>query len=207
MTLAKAQNDNRLSIYQNYVQSSNEWLKAYPSHWELVKLKFLCQINPSKSEINYLPSDTEVSFIPMDNISENGEIRLDQTKAIEDVKNGYTFFRNQDVILAKITPCFENGKGAIAQNLTNGIAFGTTELYVLRSLGEITTKFLYYLTRSTNFRHPGIAMMQGAAGQKRVQSDFIANYQIALPSLKEQRQIATFLDCETQKLDTLIAKK
>ncbi len=121
--------------------------------------------------------------------------------------SGYTFFRDGDVLIAKITPCFENGKGAIATNLENGIGFGTTELHVLRPLSTIDVQYLFYLTISHGFRNVGAAYMYGAGGQKRVPTDFIKNLKHPIPSLDEQHAIATFLDRETTHIDTLISKK
>jgi type I restriction enzyme S subunit len=164
-------------------------------------------MNPSKSEVSHLPGDTNVSFLPMERIGEQGDLSLEERRPIEQVKQGFTYFRDGDVIVAKITPCFENGKGALCDGLVNGIGFGTTELHVLRVGKDADPTFIAYITRSTEFRSIGTATMYGAAGQQRVPEIFIANFQIAFPPLPEQRAIAAFLDRETAKLDTLIAKK
>jgi len=143
----------------------------------------------------------------MEAIGEYGGLSLDQTRPIEEVLNGYTYFRNGDVLVAKITPCFENGKGALAEGLENGLGFGTTELHVLRPGAEILPKYLFYLTLGEHFRKLGTAEMYGAGGQKRVPEQFIQNLKHPLPPLDEQRAIAAFLDRETAKIDELIAKK
>jgi type I restriction enzyme S subunit len=163
--------------------------------------------NPVPSEVRGLPGETEVSFVPMEAVGEHGGLSLETTKQLEDVKSGYTYFRDGDVVIAKITPCFENGKGALAAGLTNGIAFGTTELHVLRTTKCADRRFLYYVTLSDAFRRLGEADMYGAGGQKRVSESFVRNFSQSLPSVPEQRAIAAFLDRETARIDALVAKK
>lgn len=121
--------------------------------------------------------------------------------------NGYTYFVDQDILIAKITPCFENGKGAIAKGLKNGVGFGTTEFHVLRPFGKIAVRWLFYLTQSDLFRKVGAAEMFGAGGQKRVPEEFIKNFATGIPSFPEQEAIAAFLDWKTAQIDALIAKK
>lgn len=173
-----------------------------------IRLRFVCKVNPSKAGISSRSPYTEVSFIPMEAVGEFGSLSLTQTKTIEEVSTGYTYFENDDVIVAKITPCFENGKGALAQELENGIGFGTTELHVLRPYsGLVDGKFIYYLTVSHAFRKKGEATMYGAGGQKRVAEDFIKDFRTVLPPLTIQQAISRFLDRETARIDTLIEKK
>ena len=193
--------------YPAYKDSGVEWFGEVPAGWEVKRLKYLCQINPSKSEVASLPKSTKVSFLPMELIGEDCSLTLTENRPISDVWEGYTYFRNGDVIVAKITPCFENGKGALCDNLVNGIAFGTTELHVLRAGEKIDPRFLFLATKSYQFRRLGADLMTGTAGQKRVPDAFIRDYIVALPPLPEQRAIAAFLDRETARLDTLIAKK
>jgi type I restriction enzyme S subunit len=161
---------------------------------------------PAKSEVRSLPPDHQVSFVPMDGVGEYGGLRLTDTRAIEDVMTGYTFFRDDDVVVAKITPCFENGKGALAKGLEGGIAFGTTELHVLRAK-EFLPEFLFYLTISRDFRELGTAEMYGAGGQKRVPERFLRDLQHPIPPLDEQAAIVAFLNRETVRIDLLIAEK
>ncbi|MEL4381376.1 restriction endonuclease subunit S [Shewanella algae] len=180
---------------------------SFPEHWQVRRLRFAMKLNPSKKEVPL--SDSElVSFVPMDAVGENGGIRLDEHKELGDIGSGYTYFRDNDVVVAKITPCFENGKGAIAKGLTNGCAFGTTELHVLRAdLELLEPNFLFYLTVSDWFRDLGESEMYGAGGQKRVPEDFIKNLVVGIPSKEEQKAIAGFLDRKTAQIDALIAKK
>src|SRR5258708_6161063 len=161
--------------YPVYKDSDVEWLGEIPEHWEIRRLQFNCKINP-KADLPSLHGDMDISFLPMEHIGEDGNLSLDETRKIDQVRQGYTYFRNGDVILAKITPCFENGKGALCQGLLNGIGFGTTELHVLRASQENHPNFIFYLTKSYPFKNIGSAMMYGAAGQKRVPEDFIRNF-------------------------------
>lgn len=193
--------------YPAYKDSGVEWLGGVPAHWETKRLRFISRINPPKSEVTNLPADTIVSFLPMELIGDDGSLALDETRTIEQVQHGYTYFRIEDVLVAKITPCFENGKGALCRDLVNGIGFGTTELHVLRAGGALLPKFLLYLLRSHPFRDAGAGAMYGAGGQKRVPEDFVRNFLLALPPLPEQSAIIDFLDCELALLDQLVAKK
>jgi type I restriction enzyme S subunit len=143
----------------------------------------------------------------MEAVGEYGGLELDRTRLIAEVSTGYTYFRDGDVLVAKITPCFENGKGGIAEGLTNGIGFGTTELHVIRPCDELDKRFLFYLTISHPFRDMGAGWMYGAGGQKRVPDEFVRNFRTPFPAFDEQRAIAAFLDLETARIDGLIAKK
>ena len=186
--------------------SGIEWLGKIPAHWKIQRLKYLGKVNPVKSEIAHLSLDTEVSFIPMESLKEYGGLSLEYVQALGNVYKGYTYFCNGDVVIAKITPCFENGKSSIAEKLINGIAFGTTELHIIRPKILLDRKFLFYFTISITFRQPGKSEMYGASGQKRVPESFVKNCYIPLPSKEEQKEIANFLDKATSKIDSLIEK-
>src|SRR5699024_9718404 len=96
--------------------SGIEWIGEVPEHWEIRRLKYLCTLNPSKSEVNK-DSSLEATFIPMENLKSTGEIDYALTRKVSDVYSGYTYFRNQDILMAKVTPCFENGNIAVANDL------------------------------------------------------------------------------------------
>jgi type I restriction enzyme S subunit len=151
--------------------------------------------------------DQDVSFVPMEAVGELGGLDLSRTRSIGEVRSGYTGFVDGDVVVAKITPCFENGKGALADQLVNGIGFGTTELHVLRAHAGVDPKYLFYVTISHPFRHSGEGAMYGAGGQKRISTEFVQEFRWALPPLEEQRAIAGFLDEKTAAVDDLIADK
>jgi type I restriction enzyme S subunit len=173
------------------------------ARWPTKRLRFLTAI-PQKGEIGGVPDETEVSFVPMEAIGENGQIETSRTKAIAEVRNGYSYFAEGDVVLAKITPCFENGKGAIAKHLVNDVGFGTTELHVIRVGPGLDARFLFYVTKSHPFRKLGEAEMYGAGGQKRVPESFVRDFRVHVPGLDEQRVIADFLDREAAKIDDLV---
>lgn len=194
--------------YPEYKDSGVEWLGEVPVNWEVKRLRNVATLNPSKSEIAHLPRDTEISFLPMEAVGDDGTLVLDRTRPIREVESGYTYFREGDVTIAKITPCFENGKGAVMRGLHNGHGFGTTELIVARpSEGTTTSDYLHLLFTSHPFRQLGEASMYGAGGQKRVPDDFVRNFAVAFPPLEEQTAIATFLDHETAKIDALVVEQ
>lgn len=143
----------------------------------------------------------------MEAIGERGEIDVSFVRPVDEVNSGYTQFFDGDVVVAKITPCFENGKGALVKGLLGGIGFGTTELHVLTPSPGLDGRFLYYITASPAFRRLGEASMTGAAGQKRVTEDFVRDFRISVPPIAHQRAIADYLDRETARLDALVAAK
>lgn len=197
-----------LPIYAEYKDSGVEWLGLVPAHWSMKRLRTVAELNPSKSEISAFDRETEVSFLPMEAIGDDGALSLDRTRPIRDVESGYTYFRDGDVALAKITPCFENGKGALMQGLQQGVGFGTTELIVARPrLTQTSGEYLNWIFRSPGFRKQGEASMYGAGGQKRVPDDFVRNLSWAFPPMPEQAAISAFLDRETAKIDALIAEQ
>ena len=194
--------------YDRYKDSGVEWLGEVPEHWDVKRLRFIAMLNPSKSEVSKFDRETVISFLPMEAIGIDGTINLEHEKAISEVETGYTFFREGDVTIAKITPCFENGKGAVMKGLLNGIGFGTTELIVARPETDQTfSEYLHWIFTSAPFRNLGESYMYGAGGQKRVPDDFVQNFSLGLPPLPEQRSIAAFLDRETTKIDELIAEQ
>jgi len=189
--------------YPEYQETDRDWL-IVPKHWEVRRLKFCAKINPSKSEIEDLDPETQITFLPMENVSEQGNITYDECESLGDVIDGYTYFRDEDILVAKITPCFENGKGALAENLKNGIGFGTTEFVVLRPNNNLKNRFLYYVTASNLFRKVGEGHMKGAAGQKRVPEDFFQNFPQFIPPKEEQEDILEFLDNENERISNSI---
>lgn len=152
-------------------------------------------INPKKSMDTRLKEDLIVSFLPMASVGEDGSIDTSEKKLYREVKSGFTYFIEGDVLFAKITPCMENGKGAVAINLYNGIGFGSTEFHVIRSLEGFTNPvWLYNLSVSKKFRLEAEANMTGSAGQKRTPASFLQNYEIKLPPIELQNQFADFAE-------------
>ena len=157
--------------YPKYKPSGVEWLGEVPEHWEVKRIRFVANLNPAKLDIANIKHDVIVSFIPMEAIGDDGSINLEKEKPIGELESGYTYFRDGDVAIAKITPCYENGKGALMRGLKNGIGFGTTELIVARpKSAKITSSFLNYIFISPDFRSLGESRMYGAGGQKRAGS-------------------------------------
>lgn len=197
-----------LPRYPEYKDSGVELLGEVPSHWQVEALRRRAALNPSKSEIEEATHDGLASFLPMEAVGEQGELDLSRTRPIAEVSAGYTYFREGDVAFAKITPCFENGKGARMVGLHAGIGFGTTELTVVRPRPELLLdRYLDWVLRSTSFRQRGEAAMYGAGGQKRVPDEFVREFTFAWPEIEEQGVIARFLDRETSKIDALIAEQ
>ena len=159
--------------------------------YPLKKLGDCCVINPKRSKIALSDTDT-VSFVPMPSVSEEGYLQDVSDAEYGSVKNGFTYFENGDVLFAKITPCMENGKGAIAHDLRNGIGMGSTEFHVLRPLkGRSNSYWLLTLTRLPEFRDRAAHNMSGTGGQQRVRADFLENFMIGLPPIEKQIELET----------------
>ncbi|PIV28961.1 MAG: restriction endonuclease subunit S, partial [Candidatus Altarchaeum sp. CG03_land_8_20_14_0_80_32_618] len=150
------------------------------------KLSELCDINPSKKEVKDFDIDTEVTFLPMASVSKKGKIVYREKKKIKDVIKGYTYFKDGDVLLAKITPCFENGKRAIAKDLKNGIGFGSTEFHIIRPKEKVTSDWIFFSISRDDFKNEAKNKMTGTAGQKRVPARIVENFKIPVPKVQEQ---------------------
>lgn len=182
--------------------SGVDWLGDVPEHWLQTRLKRVAKLNPVKSEIGPArESDDGVVFLPMEKVSTSGEVDYSLRRPVEEVWNNFTYFRRNDVVVAKITPCFENGKGACLSEMPTDFGFGTTEFIVLRSTDEILPNYLYAITSTSEFRRLGKESMTGAAGQQRISPDFVANFPIILPPKTEQTQILQFIGSELSDFD------
>ncbi len=155
---------------------------------ELKRLGECCILNPRRPNIALCDTD-KVSFIPMPAVSEDGYL-VDMTdEEYGKVKKGFTYFENNDVLFAKITPCMENGKGAIVHGLINGIGIGSTEFHVLRPINGISSPYwLLALTRMPIFRERAAKNMSGTGGQKRVRASYLDHFMVGLPAIEEQRR-------------------
>jgi type I restriction enzyme, S subunit len=157
--------------------------------FETVPLGAVAQINPRR-DLHGRASDAPTSFVPMAAIDEStGSIVNLHAQPYEKVSKGYTFFRENDVLFAKITPCIENGKIAIATGLSDGIGFGTTELHVLRAGPRILPEWIYYFLRRPDIREDAANHFTGAVGQQRIPEDWLETVALPLPTLDEQKRI------------------
>jgi len=171
------------------------------------KLREVCQIKPPKKEAKENLSQTDlVSFLPMSDLgTRTKKIQINEVKPLGEVVGSYTYFAENDVLLAKITPCFENGKLGIARNLVNGVGFGSSEYIVLRSKGEIDPDYLFYFLARDTFRENGSRVMTGAVGHKRIPKGFIEEYPIPIQPMPEQKRIVAILDEVFEGVDRAIA--
>ncbi len=170
-----------------------------PSGWMRVPLGKMADINPRRKALGAEKADAMVSFVPMDAIDETlGQIATRITKPLSSVAKGYTYFEEGDVLFAKITPCMQNGKSAIATGLTKGFGFGTTEFHVLRAKPGIRREWLLFLVRTREFRDAAEAKFDGSAGQQRVPADFMRDYPVPIPpTIDDQENIVK--DVERQR--------
>jgi type I restriction enzyme S subunit len=158
---------NAKELFESYLQGVFE---NKGEGWEEKKLIEVCELKPQKKEARDKLKETDlVSFLPMEDLGVlNKEILGVKERQLKDVAGSYTYFADNDVLMAKITPCFENGKIGIARNLVNGIGFGSSEYIVFRTKGEIVPEFLYYFLSRNEIRDEGRKYMSGAVGHKRV---------------------------------------
>lgn len=171
----------------------------------VVPLAEAVELNP-RPDRGLLPDDLDVSFVPMAAV-EAATGRMDATavRRFGEVKKGYTVFREGDVLFAKITPCMENGKMAVARGLHNVVGCGSTEFHVLRPKPGVEPQYVYYFVSSARFRAEAAHHMTGAVGQKRVPAAFLEQCEIPLPNLDEQRRIVAELEKQFSRLDEAVA--
>ena len=182
--------------------SGVEWLGEVPEHWSITRIKYVAELTPSKSGI-LSRLEERCNFIPMEKLKLDTLV-LDETRQIKDVYQGYTYFEDGDVLIAKVTPCFENQNMAIAANLVNGIGFGSSEIYVLRTEAEGLNQLLLYRLQESVFMQLGAGAMTGAGGLRRVPSDFLNNFQFGLPPISEQQEIVEHIEKMKSKFNDLI---
>ena len=178
--------------------SGIEWIGVIPAHWAVKRLKDVSILNPS---YNGCDLEGDVSFVPMESLR-CGQIDL-QEISFSEAKGKYTFFAEEDLLVAKVTPCFENGNIALAKNLKQGIGFGSSEIFVLRCIG-VLNKYLFYYSFSNEFQGRACSTMCGVGGLKRISPLFMRTHQLAIPPLAEQQTIADYLDKKTAEIDEQI---
>lgn len=167
-------------------------LKENEKGWGLTTLGQCCELNPKRPK--GIADDLGVSFVPMPAVSEDGRMDCSNIKPYSEVRKGFTCFAEHDVLFAKITPCMENGKGAIAEGLANGIGAGSTEFHVLRPIENKSNPYwLYIITMFENFRKEARKVMTGTGGQLRVPIGFLEDYPITLPPIELQNEFEEFV--------------
>lgn len=189
--------------YPKYKDSGVEWLGKVPEHWVPKPMRYVCKLNPPVNFTGVAEVD-ELTFLPMDRVKTG--YYIPNTAQFSKYNSSYNPFEEGDIVLAKVTPCFENGNIAITENLVGGKGFGSSELFVIRPTGT-HRKFLFYFLQSSVFKQHGEASMTGAGGLKRVSPELLRQSPLPFPPLEEQQAIAAFLDRETARIDALIEKK
>ena len=175
-----------------------------PGSWAWVRISSICVINP-KNDLN---DDTEVSFIPMPHICEGYENRHSfDIRKWSEIKTGYTHFAENDIGIAKITPCFENRKSVVFHNLKNGAGAGTTELFILRPIISVEPDYLLWIAKTDDFINGGVETFSAAVGQQRVDRDFLVNYLIPLPPVNEQKSIINKINVAFSVINTVDQNK
>ena len=169
--------------------------------WEMVAFGEVCELNPKKAELKDVKNDLQVSFVPMADLNEN-QINFVpiQVRPLGEVIKGYTYFKENDVLLAKVTPCFENGKAGIAKKLKNDIGFGSSEYFVFRPNKRILGTWIYLNVITEDFRKKGKLNMTGTGGLQRVPPSFVKGTIIPLPPIEIQQKIVD----QVEKEQTLV---
>jgi type I restriction enzyme S subunit len=172
--------------------------------WEYGPIPMFANVNPSRTGQFDLTPEDPVSFVPMKAVDDvTGKISWPEVRPFREVAKGYTWFKEGDVIFARITPCMQNGKAAIARNLVSGNGFGSTEFHVIRPGPKLLAEWLHSLVRHKAFREDASKTFKGTAGQQRVPQSFLDQRVIPVPPLAEQRQIIAEIDALRGKVDEL----
>ncbi|QDL92108.1 hypothetical protein FDP22_10195 [Paroceanicella profunda] len=160
----------------------------------------IAEINPRSPHVE---PEQLVTFVPMDAMSEDGRLVRNEARRRAAIGSGYTGFIDDDVLVAKITPCFENGKGGHVFGLHSGVGFGSTEFHVLRAHDKRDVRFLHHHVMARAFRKNGERYMTGSAGQRRVPAEFIEDYRVPLMDAGRRHRAATILDAADREIDLL----
>ncbi|MEK3674150.1 restriction endonuclease subunit S [Paenibacillus sp. FSL R10-2771] len=195
--------ENTKQAYRKLLQKTDELVKSQfiemfgelgsnIKGWGLTTLGNCCELNPRRPRD--LDSKAQYSFVAMPSVSEKGIIDSSILRPYSEVSKGFTYFAENDVLFAKITPCMENGKGGIAVGLKNGVGFGSTEFHVLRPIiGKSSPYWLYIITMFSKFRQDAEKVMTGTGGQRRVPIMYLDQYPISLPPIELQNQFEAFV--------------
>ena len=183
--------------------SGVEWIGKIPSHWKLVRIKNIAEFMP-KCDFSFCSNTTAITFTPMECIR-TGSFE-NRSKLYGEIEGSYTQYAEGDIVLAKVTPCFENGNVCIMKQLHAGVGMGSSELFVLRPK-KILDRFLLYFLQHSGFKDAACSTMSGTGGLKRVSSLFLQNCYIPYPNFQEQEKIANYLDQKCRDISSLIEEK
>lgn len=187
---------------ENIRDSGVEWLGEIPAHWNVTRIKYAAQLSPA-CDIKKLNSDAMITFTPMecihDGYFDNKSVPLSY------IKGTYTPYAEGDIVLAKVTPCFENGNISVMEELASGYGLGSSELFVLRPYA-VNKWYLFYYLRNEQFIQRACASMTGTGGLKRIPGTFIQNYPLLLPSPEEQEAISKYLNDKCAQINSLISE-
>ncbi|MEU0530911.1 restriction endonuclease subunit S [Amycolatopsis tolypomycina] len=172
-----------------------------------VRLRHVADINPPTPEFALVSDDAEITFLPLEAVWPGSRLDTTGVRPKSSVTTGYTRFRENDILIPKITPTFEADRSTIARRLMNGVAAGTTELHVVRPRANVCGRYIDYLVSSRPFLLGGEAEMIGVAGQKRVPASWLRDFPVPITVRDTQEVIADFLDSETARIDALLVKK
>lgn len=182
--------------------SGIEWIGDIPMDWEISRIKYVSIFQPV-CDTSHLSADSIITYTPMENIKNGGYIP--NTCEFGKLSSSLTQYCEGDIVMAKVTPCFENGNIAIMNDLANGFGLGSSELFVFRPY-HINTKYLFYWLRNYTFIEEACSTMTGTGGLKRISPYFMKNCYLHIPPVNEQQTIAVFLDKKCSEIDDVIAK-
>lgn len=185
--------------YEKYKDSGIAWIGNIPEHWEVKRLKNVSDFNPPNDQS--ISNFSEVGYLPMERLK-NGYM-LPSVINVYNLPQGLTFFKENDIVMAKVTPCFENGNIAIAKNLINNCGFGSSELFIFR-VRSINRKYFFYLLQEEKIKEVCKSTMIGTGGLKRISPTFMRNLLLPIPPILEQQSIAAYLDQKCGEIDELI---
>lgn len=180
--------------------SGVEWIGDVPKHWEVMPLKYLAVLYPKSVGSNN--KENIVSYAPMENVR-NDKLTEDEKK-ITELTSGLNTFYEGDILMAKVTPCFENGNIAIAHSLKHSLGYCSSELFVIR-VKCINVRYLFYLLQNQDYKQVCLSTLTGTGGLKRVSADFVRNGKMPVPSQDDQAAIASYLDHKCATIDTSIS--
>ena len=185
--------------YDKYKDSGIAWIGEIPEHWEIKRLKNVSDFNPQNDQS--ISNFSEVGYLPMERLK-NGYM-LPSVINVYNLTQGLTFFKENDIVMAKVTPCFENGNIAIAKNLINNCGFGSSELFIFR-VRNINREYFFYLLQEEKIKEVCKSTMIGTGGLKRISPTFMRNLLLPIPPTLEQQSIAIYLDQKCGEIDELI---